>query len=63
MSDLNGATTQKENASPADASVDKGKGKSAATEPATQEVSMDEDSSDDDAIDPVSALLDLLARK
>lgn len=49
MSDLNGSTTK-------DASADvKGKGKGAATEPITQDVSMDEaDSSDEEDVDLVS---------
>jgi len=61
MSDINGSVTQKENVNPATAAAtDKGKGKSAATEPTTtQDASMDEDdSSDDDAVDPTAPTAD-----
>lgn len=63
MSDSNATTTQQENFSAVDASAaDKGKGKSAATEPiTTQEVSMEEEDSsddDDDAVDPTAPIAD-----
>jgi len=55
MSEMNGVT-QKENVHPdGSATADKGKGKGAATEPTTQDASMDEEnSSDEEEVDPVS---------
>jgi len=59
MSGLNGTINQKENVHP-DASVaDKGKGKGDATEPTTtQDVSMDEDESSDEDVDPAAPTVD-----